>query len=70
MKKIKVTIEGMHCAACGANVERELKKTSGVHDVRVSVMTHKGFIETDDSVSEDSLKDAVAKVGYTVVKFG
>ncbi|MBS3081350.1 heavy-metal-associated domain-containing protein, partial [Candidatus Pacearchaeota archaeon] len=26
MKKIKLTIEGMHCASCAGNIERSLKK--------------------------------------------
>ncbi len=68
MKKIKITIEGMHCAACGGNAEKSLKKVDGVKEVRVSVMTHKGIIEAEDSVSEDDLKAAVAKAGYKVVK--
>jgi copper chaperone CopZ len=68
MKKIKFSIEGMHCAACGGNVERSLKKVKGVKTARVSVMTNKGIIEAEDSVSEEELKAAVSKVGYKVVK--
>ena len=68
MKKIKLTIEGMHCASCGGNVEKSLKKVRGVKEVSVSVMTHKGIIEAEDSVSEDELKKAVSEVGYKVVK--
>ena len=68
MKKVKITIEGMHCASCGGNVEDSLKKIKGVKEVRVSVMTHKGIIEAEDTVSEEDLKAAVSKVGYKVVK--
>jgi copper chaperone CopZ len=68
MKKIKITIEGMHCAACGGNVEKSLRKIPGVVEVSVSVMTHKGIIEAEDSVSEEALKKAVADVGYKVVE--
>ena len=67
MKKIKLTIEGIHCASCGSNIERSLKKVKGVKDVSISVMTKKGFVEADDSVSDDEIKSAVSKVGYKVL---
>lgn len=68
MRKIKVTIEGMHCASCSSNVERSLKKVSGVKSASVSLMLKKGIIEADDSVSEEELKKAVAQAGYKVSK--
>ena len=70
MKKLKLTIEGMHCASCAGNVERSLKKISGVKEANVSVMTNKAIVETEDSVKEEDLKKAVVKVGYRVVKVG
>jgi Cu+-exporting ATPase len=66
MKKLKITIEGMHCAACAANVERALKKISGVKEANISLMTKKGFIETSDNVSESEIKKAIERVGYKV----
>jgi len=68
MKKIKITIEGMHCASCGGNVESSVSKVKGIESVRVSVMTNKAIIESEDSVNLDSIKDAISKVGYKVVK--
>lgn len=68
MKKLKITIEGMHCASCAANVERSLKKTNGVKECSVSLMLKKGTVEVDDSVSEDEIKKAVSRAGYKVVK--
>ncbi|MFH1270459.1 MAG: heavy metal-associated domain-containing protein [Nanoarchaeota archaeon] len=67
MKKIKLTIEGMHCAACAGIAEKELRKVPGVKEVSVSVTTNKGFVYAEDSVSEESLKKAVAEAGYKVV---
>lgn len=66
MKKIKLNIEGMHCASCAANVERSLKKVKGVKEVSVSVMLKKGFVETEANVENEELKKAVAKAGYKV----
>jgi len=68
MKKIKVTIEGMHCASCSSNVERSLKKVRGVKDASVSLMLKKGIVETEDFVSEEDLKKAVSRAGYKVSK--
>lgn len=68
MKKVKLTIQGMHCASCSSNIERSLMKVKGVREASVSVMTHKGIIEIDDSVGEEELKKAVSRAGnYKVV---
>ena len=66
MKKTKLSIEGMHCASCAANVERSLKSVKGVSTVSVNVITKKGFVESADSVSDEELKKAVERVGYKV----
>ncbi len=66
MTKIKLTIEGMHCASCASNVERAVKKVKGVKDVNVSLMTNKCFVEMENADKEE-IKKAVGKVGYKVV---
>ena len=68
MKKLKLAIEGMHCASCASNIERSLKKVSGVKEASVSLMLKKGTVEADDRVNEDEIKKAVSRVGYKVVK--
>ena len=68
MKKLKLIIEGMHCASCALNIERSLKKVNGVKVASVSLMLKKGTVEFEDSVSEDELKKAVARVGYKVTR--
>ena len=67
MKKVKILIQGMHCASCASNIERSLKKVSGVKEVSVSLMTHKGVVEAEDSVKDQELKKAVERTGYKVV---
>jgi len=66
MKKLKLSIEGMHCASCASNVERGLSKISGVSNVNVSIMLKKANLEVEDFVSEEDIKKAVAKFGYKV----
>ncbi len=68
MKKLKLTIEGMHCASCASNIEKSLKKISGVNDARVSVMTKKGFVEAEDVVSDKDIEKAVSRAGYKLIK--
>lgn len=67
MGKVKLTIEGMHCGSCAGNIEKAIGKVPGVDSVSVSAMTNKAIVEADDSVSGDSLTNAVEEVGYKVV---
>lgn len=60
---MKLTIQGMHCASCGSNIERSLKKIPGVKEASVSVMTKKGFIETDKEIDKGEVEKAVARAG-------
>jgi len=68
MKKIKILIEGMHCASCASNIERSIKKVPGVKEVSVSLITRKAFVDAEDSVSSEELKKAVSRTGYKVVQ--
>ncbi len=67
MKKVKISIQGMHCASCASNIERSLRKVSGVKECTVSAVTNKAFVECEDKTSEEEMRKAVAKVGYKVV---
>jgi len=67
MKKVRLSISGMHCASCASNIERSLKKVKGVSEVSVSAVTNKAFIECDENVSVEEMKKAVDKAGYKVV---
>jgi Cu+-exporting ATPase len=67
MKKIKINIDGMHCASCAGNIERSLKKVNGVKEVNVSVIGKKAFVEIDERTNQEELKKAVGKAGYKVL---
>jgi len=67
MKKLKLAIEGMHCASCASNVEKSLMKVNGVKSATVNLMMRKGYLEVEDKVSNEDLKKAVSKTGYKVV---
>ena len=67
--KLKLTIQGMHCASCGTNIEKSLKKISGVKNATVSMMMKKGFVEVDKEIPEEELRKAVSRAGdYKLLK--
>lgn len=68
MKKLKITIEGMHCASCATNIEKATKKIKGVSSVNVSILTRKGIFETEDSVNPEEIKKEIERIGYKVAK--
>lgn len=67
MKKLKIRIDGMHCASCASNIERSLKKVNGVKEATVSVIGKKAFVQIEDNVPQEELKKAVAQAGYKAV---
>lgn len=67
MKKYSLNIEGMHCASCASNIERVLKKITGVRNVSVALLMKRAVVEADESVKKEQLKEAVAKTGYKVI---
>ena len=67
MKKLKLLIQGMHCASCASNVEKSLKTVKGIKSASVSLLARKGTVEVDDSVNEEDLRKAVSKTGYKLV---
>lgn len=64
MKKLKISIGGMHCASCAANIERSLSKVNGVKNPRVNLIMKKCYAEIEDNVKEEDLKKAVKRAGY------
>jgi Cu+-exporting ATPase len=64
--KRKITIDGMHCASCSSNIERSIKKVPGVKEVSISLMTKRAIVESDENVSEEDIKKAIARAGYKI----
>lgn len=64
MKKIKLSIEGMHCASCAGNVEKSLKTVKGVREAKVSLLFKKAEVEAEEGINLDEIKKSVAKIGY------
>lgn len=65
MKKVTLTIKGMHCASCVNVITRALKKTEGVLNANVNLSTEKAQVEYDEQkVNIQKLIDAIRKKGY------
>jgi Cu+-exporting ATPase len=64
MKKIKLNIEGMHCASCANNIERIIKKMPGVNSCNVNLLMKKVYIECSDEVKEGDIVNKIEKAGY------
>lgn len=63
--QVTLRISGMHCASCALLIERELAKTSGVRDARVSFAAEKAWVVFDPhTVTVEDLIGVVERAGY------
>jgi Cu+-exporting ATPase len=69
MKKVKLDIEGMHCASCSKIATSELEKI-GAKNVSVNPVSGKAFVEVGDDVSMERIGEAVKDAGFKLVGFG
>lgn len=65
MKK-ELRIEGMMCEHCKMHVTNALKGVEGVTVLEVSLEKKNALVETEASVSDEVLKEAVKNAGYEV----
>src|SRR3989338_5012677 len=69
IKKIILPIKGMHCASCAMNIEKKLKKVSGVKSANVNFASEKAHVEFDAAKTDEAyLEKAVKDAGYEVIK--
>ena len=64
--KTTLSIEGMMCGHCQATVEKALKGVQGVSEGVVSLEDKNAVVTADESVSADTLKNAIVDAGYEV----
>ncbi len=64
-KRMSMNIEGMHCAACVATIEKSLLNQDGVISATVSLLEEKAVVEYDSKRADRAvLEKAVESVGY------
>lgn len=66
MKKITVTIDGMHCPKCAAKVEAAITDKFAVQSVTVSLTDKTAVILTENALDFDSITATVKAAGFTV----
>ncbi|MFH1209731.1 MAG: heavy metal translocating P-type ATPase [archaeon] len=65
MKKITLSISGMHCASCAILIDKALKKLDGVKSENVNLTLEKATVEFDETkISESSIIKTIEKAGY------
>ena len=66
-KEIRISIDGMSCVACAADIEKALYQVDGVHSATVHWATGRAQIEFDgDLITPTDLERAVAASGYRI----
>jgi len=61
-------IEGMSCMHCAGAVTKALKAARGVSGVTVDLENKSAVVETDSTVTDETLRAAVDEAGYEVVE--
>ncbi len=71
MRTEKFSVTGMTCAACEANVTRNVKKLNGVSEVTVSLLANQMRVRFDENtVDTAEILRAVADAGYGAALLG
>jgi cation transport ATPase len=65
-KTVTFGVEGMMCKNCKAHVEKALNETKGVKSAVADLETKSVCVVVKESVSEETLKEAVVAAGYKV----
>ena len=65
MKTQKFDVTGMTCSACSARIEKNIKKTDGVIETNVNLLTNSMTVKYDESVLNDgNIIKVVEDTGY------
>lgn len=65
--KYDYKVEGMHCAACAASIERIVKKLPFVDEVSVNLINEEASILADHNYDEEKVIATVKKAGFTLL---
>lgn len=68
MEKKTITVIGMACAGCAANVERRLNELNGISSAAVNFAARTALVEYDPKViTPQMMKEEIIKAGYDLV---
>jgi copper chaperone len=65
-RSVKLRVKGMTCGGCATSVEKALKATDGVKQVRVSYERGTAVIKYDDQkVTVEQLQEVIKTTGFS-----
>jgi P-type Cu+ transporter len=66
MKKVKLKIEGMHCAACAMNIDFDLEDLPGVKSAKTNYARQECEVEYEENkLKQEKITEQIKKSGYT-----
>ena len=63
-RRLRLSVEGLHCSACLWLIERAMKQMSGVRRARVNLSREQLTLELDDELSLPAILRRLAEIGY------
>ena len=69
IQKTILTISGMHCASCAANIENALKQEAGIKSANINFASEKLYLEFDPiEISIARIQKIIEKSGYGAIE--
>ncbi len=69
MEVVKLNISGMHCSACSASIESNLKKVAGVGNIKINAISSRAKIAFDSAkISEQRIIELITSYGFPTSK--
>ena len=66
-ESLTLTVEGMKCGGCEANITNKLKSLAGVESVTASRITKEVKVDFDSGVTDrKAIAKAISEAGYNV----
>jgi len=66
---VTIRVEGMHCESCASSIEKKLKATEGVEEVRVSYDKKEAWVKFDDQKTTVALlREAINSTGFKAIE--
>ena len=64
----KISVTGMHCAACSARVEKVLGRIEGVSSAKVNLIAEKAEVVYESPATPEEMIRVIRRAGYDVAK--
>ena len=70
INEVQLTLEGIHCSACGWLIERQLQHLNGIVSIVVNVAARRAIVRWyDDQLKLSDILQSIEKIGYHPLPF-